>query len=93
LDEGDNDLTRFLIYVVSALQMIEPDLGKGTLSILRSPQLPPVEGILTTLLNEITTRPDQIVLVLDDYHMIESQSIHTALAFLIRPIYYPHVAL
>ena len=60
LDEGDNDPTRFLIYLISALQTIAPNVGEGVLGILQSPQPPPIEAILTTLLNEITYHPRSI---------------------------------
>src|SRR5262245_25016690 len=68
LDEGDNDLTRFLAYLVAALQTIVPTIGAGVLGMLHSPQPPPTESILTALLNEITILPDNVILVLDDYH-------------------------
>src|SRR6266536_4664799 len=55
LDEGDSDPTRFLIYLVAALQTIAPNIGAGLLSVLQSPQPAPAESILTALLNEITT--------------------------------------
>jgi LuxR family maltose regulon positive regulatory protein len=90
LDGGDNDIIRFLTYVISALQTIETrqelavNIGKWTLSTLRSPQPPPTEGILTATINEIAALPDRIILVLDDYHLIDVQPIHDALAFLLR---------
>jgi len=73
LDEGDNDPSRFLTYLVAALQTIVPHIGAGVLEVLQSPQPPPPESILTVLLNEITTIPDNFVLVLDDYHVIGSK--------------------
>jgi LuxR family maltose regulon positive regulatory protein len=82
LDEDDNDLARFLIYMIAALQMIETNTGKGVLSQLRAPQ-PPTEEILTVLINDIVAIPDQTILVLDDYHLIDDQSIHDALSFLL----------
>ncbi len=90
LDESDNDLTRFLVYFIAALQTIEArqesavNIGKGALSALQSPQPPPIEGILTVLINEIAAIPNRILLILDDYHLIEAQSIHDALTFLLR---------
>lgn len=66
LDEGDNDLTRFLTYFVAALQTIAPNMGEGVLLALQSPQLPPTEVILTALLNEIVTLPDDFLLVFYD---------------------------
>jgi ATP/maltotriose-dependent transcriptional regulator MalT len=84
LDEGDNDPSRFLTYFISALQSISRDLGAGMLSVLQSPQPPPIESILTTLLNEITALPNNFILVLDDYHVIDSKLVDHALAFLIE---------
>jgi len=84
LDEGDNDPTRFLTYLVAALQTIAPKIGTGVLAILQSPQPSPTESILTTLLNEIATIPDNFVLVLDDYHVIDSKPVDEALTFLLE---------
>ncbi|MEJ2738195.1 MAG: LuxR C-terminal-related transcriptional regulator, partial [Anaerolineae bacterium] len=84
LDESDNDLARFLTYLIAALRTIEADIGKGLLSTLQSPQPPPAETILTALINEIAALNCRIVLVFDDYHLIETQSIHDALVFLLR---------
>ena len=50
---------------------------------LRSPQPPPTEAILTALLNEIATVPDEFVLVLDDYHVIDAGAVDDALTFLL----------
>lgn len=58
LDEGDNDLKRFLNYLVAALQTIVADFGEGVLAALQSPQLTPSESILTALLDEVATTAD-----------------------------------
>jgi LuxR family transcriptional regulator, maltose regulon positive regulatory protein len=90
LDEGDNDPTRFLTYLVAALQTITSNIGAGLMSALppapsSPPQLPPTETILTHLINEITsTISHKFLLVLDDYHVIESKPIDDAMAFLIE---------
>jgi len=84
LDERDNDPARFLIYFVSALRTIKADIGDGVLRSLQSPQPPPTESILTVLLNEITTIPENFVIVLDDYHVIDSKPVALALTFLIE---------
>jgi LuxR family maltose regulon positive regulatory protein len=84
LDEGDNDPARFLAYLVAALRTIAENIGEGLLGALQSPQPPPPEAILTALLNEITTIPDNFILVLDDYHVIESKPVDKALAFLVE---------
>src|SRR5919112_1706755 len=84
LDEGDSDPTRFLAYFVAALQTIAPNIGEGVLGVLLSPQPPPTESILTSVLNEITTVPDDLVFVLDDYHVIDARPVDDALAFLLE---------
>jgi LuxR family maltose regulon positive regulatory protein len=75
LDKGDNDPIRFLAYLVAALQTIAAGIGEGVLGVLQSPQPPPIESILTALLNEITAVPDDFVLVLDDYHVIDAKPV------------------
>jgi LuxR family transcriptional regulator, maltose regulon positive regulatory protein len=84
LDDGDNQPTLFLTYVVAALQTIIANLGEGVSGVLQSPQPPPIESILIALLNEITTIPDDFVLVLDDYHVIDSKPVDEALTFLLE---------
>ncbi len=84
LDEGENDSTGFLTYLVAALQTIAPTIGEGVLGVLQSPQPPPPEAILMALLNEITTLPDQFVLVLDDYHVIAAKAVDIALTYLVE---------
>ena len=84
LDEGDNDLTRFLAYLVTALQTIAPDLGSGVLGALQSHQPPPTESILTSLLNEIAAIPKNFMLVLDDYHLADARVVDQALTFLLE---------
>jgi LuxR family maltose regulon positive regulatory protein len=84
LDEGDNDPARFISYLVKALQTIRAGIGEGLLAALQSPQPLQIETILTTLLNEISTIPENFLLVLDDYHSIDSQPVDQSLAFLIE---------
>ncbi|HEX5501085.1 MAG TPA: hypothetical protein VFW96_00600, partial [Thermomicrobiales bacterium] len=83
LDTGDDDLARFLRYVVAALQTLRADLGRAVLASLRAPEPPPVEALLAPLLNDLATLPADVVLVLDDYHVIADPAIHRALAFLL----------
>ena len=84
LDEGDNDPTRFLTYLVAALQTIAANIGAGVSAVLESPQPPPSESILTTLLNDIATISDSFIFVLDDYHVIDSKPVDEALTFLLE---------
>lgn len=92
LDREDNDLTRFLTYLVAALQTIAPETGEGVLAALRSPQPPPPEALLTALLNDITTISEGPLLVLDDYHLIEAQPVDHAVTFLLEHLP-PHMHL
>src|SRR5438552_5215672 len=84
LDEGDSDPTRFLTYLVAALRTIAPTLGEGVLGALQSPQPPPPEAMLTALLNDLTTISDHLVLVLDDYHVLDAKAVDHALTFLLE---------
>ncbi len=84
LDKGDNDPSRFLAYLVAALQTLEPNIGEGVLAVLQSPQPPPIEPILIALLNDITTLPDDFIIVFDDYHIVDSIEIDNALTFLVE---------
>ncbi len=83
LDEEDNNITRFLTYLVAALQTIDGSIGHGLLAALQSPGGITAEGVLTTLLNEIGESSASIVLILDDYHVIESLPIDRAVTFLL----------
>jgi LuxR family maltose regulon positive regulatory protein len=84
LDEGESDITRFLLYLIAALQTIDAKIGKTGSAALRAPQPPSAESILTTLLNEIAGVPEGIVLVLDDYHLADAAAIDRAMAFLLE---------
>ena len=84
LDEGDNDPTRFLTYLVAALQTISANIGAGALAVLQSSQPPSSESILTALLNEITTIPENFLLILDDYHVVDSKGVDQVLTFLVE---------
>jgi LuxR family maltose regulon positive regulatory protein len=84
LDESDNDASRFLVYFISALQTIDAEIAQGLLGALQSPQPAPIENILISLVNEIAAFPDRIIFVLDDYHLINAQSVHDALSFLLE---------
>jgi LuxR family maltose regulon positive regulatory protein len=84
LDEGDSDSALFLAYLVAALRTVAADIGQGVLGMLQSPQPPPTATMLTALVNEITTLQHGLVLVLDDYHLVDSEPVDEALAFLLE---------
>jgi len=83
LDPSDNDPAFFWAYLITALQNIQPSLGEHSLSLLQSPQPPAIESVLMTLLNELTAVEAEFVLILDDYHRIETPAIHDGLGFLL----------
>jgi LuxR family maltose regulon positive regulatory protein len=83
LDARDGDLSRFLAYLVAALQTIVPGIGDSVLEWLNTPQPPTIEVMLTALLNEIAAVPENVVVVLDDYHLIDARAVDEAMAFLL----------
>ncbi|MBE7384639.1 MAG: helix-turn-helix transcriptional regulator [Leptolyngbya sp. SIO1E4] len=83
LDQSDNDPAFFWTYLITALQKIQPSLGERSLALLQSPQPPPIESVLMTLLNELTAVAEDCVLILDDYHAIATQAIHEGIGFLL----------
>jgi LuxR family maltose regulon positive regulatory protein len=90
LDEDDSDPTRFLAYICAALRTIpcldEAGVGETTLAMLQSPQPPPIDAVLTSLINEIaaiSTPSPPLILILDDYHLVETQQIHDILTFVL----------
>jgi LuxR family maltose regulon positive regulatory protein len=80
LDEGDNDPRRFWTYVITALQQAVDGIGATALDLLASSS---VETALAPLLNELTGLPADLLLVLDDYHLVESAEIHESMAYLL----------
>ncbi|MBE9046376.1 helix-turn-helix transcriptional regulator [Pleurocapsales cyanobacterium LEGE 10410] len=83
LDRSDNDPAVYWAYLFAALNKIQPKLGERSLSLLRSPQPPPIESVLMTLLNELTAVKEDCAVILDDYHVIETQAIHDGIGFLL----------
>ena len=92
LDEGDSDITRFMLYLVAALQTLAlseingdtPKIGERVMEMLQSPQPSSSESILTVLLNEITIFPGDLIIVFDDYHLIDAKPVDDALTFLLE---------
>jgi LuxR family maltose regulon positive regulatory protein len=89
LDGGDNDPARFLAYLTASLQTLDLPIREGLLEALRSPQPPPVESVLASLVNDLSRPPGgqatgaPVVVVLDDYHVIKNRAVHDAVAFLL----------
>ncbi len=76
LDANDDQPSTFWTYVTTALHRVEPEVGQGALGLLQSPQPPPAETVIAAVLNGAAALPHELVLVLDDYHVIESIEIH-----------------
>ena len=84
LDEGDNDPVRFLSYLVAALRTVDEGIGEGVLAALRSPEPPQIEALAGALINEMHALPGAFDLILDDYHLIDSESIHSIISVLLE---------
>jgi LuxR family transcriptional regulator, maltose regulon positive regulatory protein len=84
LDEPDNDPIRFWLSVIAALRTCLPSCGEAAQEMLHSPQAPPLSTILSTLLGEIEQVERDIILILDDYHVISDQTIHDSLLALLE---------
>lgn len=84
LDEQDNDLDRFLRYFILTLQQIDRNLGGAALDSLHSRSKPDIEPLITGLINELPQTRENLVVVLDDYHVITLPDIQQALLFLVE---------
>ena len=84
LADDDNDVARFLTYLLAALRTIaSADLGESVLVLLQAPQPPPLRALLHTLAHALISGLPSCVLVLDDYHVISDPAIHEAVLFLL----------
>jgi LuxR family maltose regulon positive regulatory protein len=84
LDAGDSDLIHFLRYLITALQKLAPAIGASMLPLLHSAHPPPVESLLPALANELAHAPEGSIVVLDDYHAIDSPAVHHIVTFLLE---------
>jgi LuxR family maltose regulon positive regulatory protein len=86
LDAGDNDPARFWRHGIAALDRVRPGLAMRLSALLGPPAPPSFDGLVTTLVNELVARPgdDPLLLVLDDYNLIDSRAVHESLTFLLE---------
>jgi LuxR family maltose regulon positive regulatory protein len=86
LDEGDNDPARFWRHVVAALDRARPGIAERVAGLLGPPPPPSFEGLVTALINGLAAEPGEgeVVLALDDYHLIDAQPVHASLGFLLE---------
>lgn len=83
LDASDHEPARFLAYLVAALQTVVPEFGAGLLAALPGPQAPTPAAAVTDLINALATLAQPVVLVLDDYHLVNAAPVDAALALLL----------
>jgi LuxR family maltose regulon positive regulatory protein len=83
LDGGDSDPARFWRYVAAALDGLRPGVGQRVEALFQGGQ-PPLETVLGVLVNQLVEAPEQAVLVLDDYHLVEAPPVHESLAVLLE---------
>ena len=86
LDGGDNDPARFWRHAVAALDRACPGIGQRVGALLGPPAPPSFDPLVTALVNELADQrgADEVLLVLDDYHVIGSPPVHDSLGFLIE---------
>jgi LuxR family transcriptional regulator, maltose regulon positive regulatory protein len=86
LDASDNDPARFWRYVAAALDRVRPGLREHVAGLLDGPERPPLEAVATVVINELMrpSRDGEVVLVLDDYHLIEAPTVHDSVVFLLE---------
>ena len=86
LDAGDNDPVRFWRYVIAALDRAQPGIAELLGPLLGPPAPHSFEGLVTALINELAVQPGQdgVLLILDDYHLIDSGPVHESVAFLLE---------
>ena len=83
LDKSDSDPASFWAYVIAALRTVAPGIGESALAQLHALRRPPIETVLTALLNDLAAIAADIVLVLDDYHVIDAREVQDGMAFLL----------
>jgi LuxR family transcriptional regulator, maltose regulon positive regulatory protein len=84
LDDNDNELPAFVHALTAALQSVFPDAFQATAGLLQASQFPSPVQVATLLINDLADVPEDVILVLDDYHTIHSSEIHALLDFLIE---------
>jgi ATP/maltotriose-dependent transcriptional regulator MalT len=84
LDASDTDPVNFWTSCIAALHRYQPSPGEEALALLHASQSPPLSMVLVSLLNDIELLDQEIILILDDFHLIEDQAIYEGLSFLLH---------
>ena len=86
LDNGDNDQAVFLSYIIAGVQTFHPEFGQSALRLLNSPNPPSVESVSSLLINELLGIDQHFLLVLDDFHLINSNEVLKLVTYLLEHI-------
>jgi ATP/maltotriose-dependent transcriptional regulator MalT len=84
LDRGDDDPVRFWGYLIGALRTVEPTLGETALASLPAARAELLDAVVAPLINDLAASAQQVVLVLDEYHLVHTEPIHESVAFMLR---------
>ncbi len=84
LDKRDNEPTEFLRYIVAGMQSIDPNIGQRASNLLEAQQRPEMDAILSLLLNDVLGSGKNFILILDDFHVIQSVEIIQMVKFLLN---------
>lgn len=88
LDSGDNDPVRFWRYVAVALDHAldgpQPSVAEIVEPLIRGSAAESFEATPTAVINALAQAAKNVVLVLDDYHMVEEQEVHASIGFLLE---------
>ena len=84
LDGGDNDPVRFWTYLIAAIQTVHPEAGSEARQIVSASQMRSAEPVAVSLINDISQLSNDLILILDDYHIIEAEQVHAGLSYLLE---------
>jgi LuxR family maltose regulon positive regulatory protein len=82
LDQSDDDPVRFWTYLLAAIESAWPELESDASTLLGNVGVP-LDVVVATLINDLEAASEDLVVVLDDYHVITSIEIHDSISFLI----------
>ena len=83
LDEGDDDLARFVRLMVRAVQSVVAAGGQATLRLAHREELPPPAAIAARLTDDLDAVPGPLLIVIDDYHLIRDPAVHALITSLL----------
>jgi LuxR family transcriptional regulator, maltose regulon positive regulatory protein len=84
LDRGDADPVRFWSYVIAAVRGVEPGVGEAAQAALPAAGPDLIDAVVSPLINDLAALSRQLVIVLDDYHLVHAEAVHASVGFLLR---------